>query len=145
MVHFFFSFSLFLSFSSFLLFSCSLSLFFFNKTDELLQTLVVKGFVPARNLELMQLTSIHVSMQKLVRDEPWAKLSENGRYIPPEWLDWCEAQLDRGIHGTTVLQILVKLGFRPERNPHLLQLLRASRGGTTVDPGKCVFAKLLFK
>ena len=32
-----------------------------------------------------------------------------------------------------MLQILVKLGFRPERNPHLLQLLRASRGGTTVD------------
>ena len=103
----------------------------------------MKGFVPARNLELMQLTSIHVSMQKLVRDEPWAKLSENGRYIPPEWLDWCEAQLDRGIHGTTVLQILVKLGFRPERNPHLLQLLRASRGGTTVDPGKCVSCEMI--
>jgi hypothetical protein len=102
--------------------------------DELLQTLVTKGFIPAKNLELMQLTSVHVSMQRLVRSERNAKLSENGRYIPPEWLDWAEQQLDRGIKGTIVLAILVKLGFRPERNPHLLQLLRASRGGTTVDP-----------
>ena len=102
--------------------------------DELLQTFVTKGFIPAKNLELMQLTSVHLSMQRLVREERNAKLSENGRYIPPEWLDWAEQQLDRGIKGTIVLQILVKLGFRPERNPHLLQLLRSSRGGTTADP-----------
>jgi len=74
--------------------------------EQLLQTLVIKGFVPAKNLELMQLTSIHVSMQTLVKNEPKAKLSENGRYIPPEWLDWCEAQLDRGIHGMLLLSFL---------------------------------------
>ncbi len=101
--------------------------------EELLQTLVVKGFTPAKNLELMQLTSLHLSMQKLVRKERGARLSENGRYIPPEWLDWAESQLDRGLTGGMVLQILVKLGFRPERNPHLLQLLRASRGGVAID------------
>ena len=104
--------------------------------NELLQTFVVKGFIPAKNLELMQFTSVHVSMQRLIKAEPRARLSENGRYIPPEWLDWAEQQLDKGIHGTTILSILVKLGFRPERNPHLLQLLRASRGGATVDSNR---------
>ena len=104
--------------------------------NELLQTFVVKGFIPAKNLELMQMTSVHISMQRLIKKEPRAKLSENGRYIPPEWLDWAEQQLDRGIRGTIVLSILVKLGFRPERNPHLLQLLRASRGGSVVDPNR---------
>ena len=93
-----------------------------------------KGFFPCHNNHLMQFISVHISMQKLVRKEKRAKLDEASRYIPPEWLDWAEDELNRGIEGEHILKILVKLGFRPERNPHLMQVLRASRGGSVNDP-----------
>ena len=56
--------------------------------EELLQTLVKKGFVPAKNHHLMQLISMHVSFKALKEEQKGAHLDDQKRYIPPEWLDW---------------------------------------------------------
>ena len=101
--------------------------------EELLQTLVKKGFVPAKNHHLMQLISMHVSFKALKEEQKGAHLDDQKRYIPPEWLDWAELNMKRGVRGDVVLGTLVKAGFRPERNPHLAHLLRENRGGGNSD------------
>eukprot|EP00945_MAST-04E_sp_MAST-4E-sp1_P005854 g5854.t1 len=104
--------------------------------EDLLQTLVKKGFVPAKNHKLMQLMSMHVSFNRLRKEQLGAHLDDKQRYIPPEWLDWAETNMKKGVAGEIILTTLVKAGFRPDRNPHLAQLLRNNRGGATSDPVK---------
>ena len=104
--------------------------------EELLQTLVKKGFVPAKNEKVMQRISMHVSFERLREAQLGARLDDQQRYIPPEWLEWAENNMKNGITGDVILETLVKAGFRPDRNPHLAQLIRTNRGSITTDPVK---------
>jgi hypothetical protein len=103
--------------------------------QQLLNILFIKGFHPAKNKTFMQLISAQLSMNALQSDLG-LKAIEKGRYLPPEWMKWAQDNMSRGVEGTVVLEVLVKQGFRPEKNPHLMQLIRANRGGGATNPAR---------
>ena len=50
--------------------------------------------------------------QKIKKEQLGAHLDDQKRHIPPEWLDWAEINMKRGVRGDVVLSTLVKAGFR---------------------------------
>ena len=89
----------------------------------LLEILSAKGFYPAKNILLMQKLSLRVSMQRLMAAEPGLWPTKRGGQVPVEWLRWAEDNMQRGVHGSVVLGILVENGFVPDKNPLLMQIL----------------------
>ena len=102
----------------------------------LLRILTAKGFYPCKNILLMQKLSLRVSMLRLMQAEPGLWPTRKGRQVPVEWLRWAEENMQRGVHGSVVLGILVENGFVPERNPLLMQVLKKDRGGRMMDKVK---------
>jgi hypothetical protein len=46
-------------------------------------------------------------------------------FLPPEWMQWAISNLQKGVHNSKILDILVKKGFCPAKNSHLMQLIDA--------------------
>ena len=82
-----------------------------------------QGIYPAKNILLMQKLSLRVSMQRLMAAEPGLWPTKRGGQVPVEWLRWAEDNMQRGVHGSVVLGILVENGFVPDKNPLLMQIL----------------------
>jgi len=102
----------------------------------LLKRLAIKGFFPAKNLLFMQKLSLRVSMDILQQSEKQLRIMDQGRELPVEWTHWAQEQMQRGVHGKAVLQVLVENGFIPKMNPILTQLLLKDKGGGNSDPVK---------
>ena len=110
-------------------------------STELLRILVEKGFTPSKNKRLMQFVAAHDSLTvtttvpvrgadgrivsmpttativgSLVQSDP----------LPPQWTAWLRDNIARGVDRGLLLELLIKHGFQPERNPLLTQALTES-------------------
>ena len=45
------------------------------------------------------------------------------RILPPEWMDWVKRNLELGVAGEVLMDILVKHGFETHLNPSMAQML----------------------